>query len=243
MADRFKKFLQKVLPPFLADIIKKINRQRIKYYGLERLDFKIERYLNYDRGYYVELGANDGITQSNTAYFEKFRDWKGILIEPTPHNYLRCLKNRSSANRIYCNACVSFDYPDKFVELEFSNLMSTPLNLESDIPNGIEHAKSGIKYLDEGEKTFTFGALAATLNSLLVTSNAPNVIDLLSLDVEGAEIEVLKGIDHSKFRFKYICIECRDEGKMKSYMKNIGYEYVEKLSVRDFLFRDINFKQ
>lgn len=44
------------------------------YFGLNELDRKIEKYMDYDNGFYVELGANDGIRQSNTYYFEKIAD-------------------------------------------------------------------------------------------------------------------------------------------------------------------------
>lgn len=236
---KFKKQVKKFIPPIIMDYISKFNRWRVKYYGLDYLDRRLEKYLNYTNGFYVELGANDGITQSNTAYFEKNKGWHGVLIEPTPHNYLKCLKNRSPKNNIYCNACVSFDYAEKFVEIAFSNLMSTPLNLESDVKDGISHANSGIKYLEDGERTFTFGAVAKTLNSILEFSKAPTVIDFLSLDVEGAEIEVLKGVNHDKYKFKYICIECRDEIKMSRYMKSQNYILLEKLSDRDYLYKNI----
>ena len=46
-----------------------------KYYVLNELDRKIEQYIDIDNGYFVELGANDGVSQSNTLYFEKSRAW------------------------------------------------------------------------------------------------------------------------------------------------------------------------
>jgi hypothetical protein len=81
-----------------------------KYFSLNQLDRKLEKYLDYDDGYFVELGANDGVTQSNSLYFEKYRNWRGLLVEPATRNFLKCLKNRSPRDSIYCAACVSFDY-------------------------------------------------------------------------------------------------------------------------------------
>ena len=208
------------------------------YYGLNGLDEKLEKFVNYDNGFFVELGANDGITQSNTLFFEKFRNWRGVLIEPTPHNYLKCITNRSKTTKVFCNACVSFNYTEKFVEIVYSNLMSTPTGLESDIPDSKKNANAGLRFLDPGHVNFSFGAVARTLNSILIESDAPRLIDLLSLDVEGAEIEVLKGLDHNQFRFKYILVECRDDAKIISYMDSINYEYVSKLSHMDLLFKN-----
>lgn len=209
-----------------------------KYFGLDDLDKKIERYLDFDNGFFVELGANDGISQSNTLYFERKRGWTGVLVEPTPHNFLKCLANRDIDTQVFCCACTSFEYPHRFVEMAFANLMSTPLGLESDVADPLAHAEEGKKFLAPTDRVFTFGALARPLNEVLVEADAPARIDLLSLDVEGAEIEVLKGIDHTRFRFRYICIECRDLGRIEGYLRPLGYALVEQLSHHDYLFRD-----
>lgn len=211
---------------------------RGKYTGLNQLDRKLEKYVNYDNGYFVELGANDGVTQSNSFYFEKYRNWQGLLVEPAPQNFLKCRKNRSKRNFIYCAACVSFDYDREFVRIAYSNLMSTPVSLESDIPDPRAQAKLGSQFLRNDETMFEFGALARTLNSLLLDANAPKLIDFLSLDVEGAELVVLQGVDHQIFRFKYLLVECRDFSRLNTYLEEHSYHFVEKLSGQDYLFAD-----
>jgi FkbM family methyltransferase len=214
------------------------KKQTSKYHSINDLDKKIEKYLNHDSGFFIELGANDGVNQSNTLYFERHKNWNGILIEPIPHNYLLCRKNRSAASHVFCCACTSFEYKEKFVEIIYSNLMSTPLGLESDIDNQAEHATIGKQFLNKTDDNFRFGAVARPLNDLIIESKAPKLMDLLSLDVEGAEIEVLKGIDHKTYRFKYLCIECRSKDKLMEYLSGVGYDFVENLSVHDYLFKN-----
>ena len=209
---------------------------RGKYFSLNQLDRKLEKYVEYDNGYFVELGANDGVTQSNSLYFEKYRNWRGLLVEPAPQNFLKCRQNRSVDSSIYCAACVSFEYDQEFVRIAYSNLMSTPVSLESDIQDPHAHAQLGDQFLGRGETVFEFGAVARTLNYLLLDAKAPNTIDFLSLDVEGAELEVLKGIDHQTFRFKYILVECRDFPRLDVYLVSHGYRFVEALSGQDYLF-------
>jgi hypothetical protein len=102
----------------------------------------------------------------------------------------------------------------------------------------MSHAESGKQYLEFTDEVFTFGSVAKTLTDILRTAKAPRSIDFLSLDVEGAEIEVLKGIDHTAYRFKYMCIECRDIAKLTDYLALLGYDLKEKLSVHDYLFAD-----
>lgn len=52
-------------------ILTKILKKIFGSYSLNFLDIKMLRYLNYDNGYFIECGANDGIRQSNTLYYEK----------------------------------------------------------------------------------------------------------------------------------------------------------------------------
>jgi len=210
-----------------------------KYHGLNGLDRKLERYVDYDGGFYVELGANDGVTQSNSLYFEKHRNWSGLLVEPSPHNFLKCSENRSPRNHILCAACVSFDYKPEFVRMTYSNLMSTAQGLQTDIADPVAHARSGRQFLRPREPVFDFGALARPLNDLLVESQAPKTIDFLSLDVEGAELEVLKGIDHEAYRFKYILVECRALPDMQAYLSSQRYRHVENFSAQDYLFTSV----
>jgi FkbM family methyltransferase len=218
----------------IKSLAKRLLRGR--YFSLNQLDRKLEKYVDYDNGYFVELGANDGVTQSNSLYFEKYRNWRGLLVEPTPQNFLKCRQNRSTRNSIYCAACVSFDYSQEFVRIAYSNLMSTPVSLESDIQDPRAHAELGDRFLSSGETVFEFGAVARTLNSLLLDANAPKQIDFLSLDVEGAELEVLKGVDHQAFRFKYLLVECRDFARLSAYLGKHGYRFLENLSEQDYLF-------
>ena len=207
-----------------------------KYFGLNGLDQKLEKYLDFNDGFYVELGANNGVDQSNTFYFEKYRGWKGVLVEPTLHNFFACRKNRSPKNKFYCNACVSFDYGEKFVEIIYSDLMSISVGLDSDINDSIAHSLEGKKFLPYFEENISFGAIARPLNSILLEANAPKVIDFLSLDVEGVELEVLKGINHQEIRIKYLCIESRSFDVLNDYVAGLGYVFIEKLSPHDYLF-------
>ena len=57
------------------------------------IDMMLEDKLPHRDGFYVELGANDGVF-SNSYYFEVNKGWKGVLIEPAPNLYLSCVKRR-----------------------------------------------------------------------------------------------------------------------------------------------------
>jgi FkbM family methyltransferase len=259
---QLRRFALLLLPPLVVDAIRALRRPAYraepaasavtaapasvagpapcsavrKYWGLHDLDHQIEKYLDFDSGYYVELGANDGRLSSNTLYYEQFRNWRGVLIEPAPNLYLKCRKNRSGQNQIVCAACVSFDYKDEFVKIIYSDSMSVTLNVETDVGDGMAHAELGRQFLKPWETVFTFGAVARTLSSILLEASAPHVIDFLSLDVEGAELEVLKGVDHKAFKFRYMLVECRDIGRLQSYLEPLGYRLLERFNENDYMF-------
>jgi len=208
------------------------------YWGLNELDRQIEKYLDFDGGYFVELGANDGRFQSNTLHYEQSRGWRGVLVEPSPELCRRCRENRSPRDHIANAACVSFGYAEKTVRLLYSNAMSVSLDVETDIGDPAAHAELGRQFLGSDETVFEFRAPARTLNSILLEANAPPRIDFLSLDVEGSEIEVLKGIDHEAFRFRYMLVECRDIARLTNYLGPLRYHLVENFNEHDYLFAD-----
>ena len=117
-------------------------------------------------------------------------------------------------------------------------MMSSSIGLETDINNPQNHALIGKQFLERDEDNFNFGAIANQLNNILLKANAPKQIDFLSLDVEGAEIEVLKGINHNEYRFKFICIESRSIEKITDYLSINNYLMIEKLSHHDYLFKN-----
>lgn len=221
-----------------SDAIRKEIFSKGNYYSLNSLDQKIEKYLDFDEGYFIELGANNGIKQSNTLYFEVNRNWQGILIEPVLHNFMKCKHYRSSQNYYSCSACVSFEYKKPFVNLIYADLMTTPINVESDIESPHNHTNSCLenRYMDKEHCLVEFMAPAETLDAILKNANAPKIIDLLSLDVEGGELEVLRGVDLDKYQINNILCEVRDISKVEEYLSTYGYSLKEKLSKHDYFF-------
>jgi len=51
---------------------------RYSHLALNDLDQKLKRYLDFENGFFIEAGGNDGLTQSNTYWFERFRGWRGF---------------------------------------------------------------------------------------------------------------------------------------------------------------------
>ncbi len=243
MRNNIRKQLRSLVGQELFNNFTKFAKRRKKYktgiFSRDGISQKLESYLPHRDGYYVELGANDGAHESNSYYFELKKGWRGTLIEPSPKQFHSCALLRGKNNRVFCNACVPFDYSDKYVEMRYANAMTTSESLPSDIPDKEEFYQRSLKWMQPGELPFAFGAVAATLTSLLEKAEAPNLMDFLSLDVEGAESSVLDGLDHSRYRFKYMVIECRDINRLEAQLETAYYRLIEKVTHHDYLFENL----
>jgi FkbM family methyltransferase len=226
----------------LFRLYSKLTRKEFSF-SINNIDRRISSFYqdNVSPKFFVEIGANDGISQSNTKYLELYANWRGILIEPIPSVFKKLTNNRSTKNIFENTACCSFEYTSSSMSLIYANLMSITLDGLSDIVDRHEHAKIGATTLSPGDSTYLLRVPAVTMNSILISNNAPKRINFLSLDVEGSELEVLKGIDFSEFTFEYICIESRDFDSINGYLVERGYHFSEKLTSgithSDYLFR------
>lgn len=227
----------------LPDIIEYLKFWKIRIFNGSRfsindIDKKLGSYLSYDGGYYVELGANNGFSQSNTAFLNFRRNWRGVLIEPSLSNFLKCLFYRKKGNTCFCAACVPFDFDSRFVEIDYGNLMSLAPTLVRDIDDATAHIQTSRQFEGVALPTSVkFGAVARTLTDCLLEANAPPLIDFLSLDVEGAELSVLQGVDFERFKFKFILVEARNFLAISEYLENFGYKFEAKMSHHDYFFK------
>ena len=185
-----------------------------KFNALNNLDKKLLKYINYNNGFYIECGANDGVDQSNTWHLEKFKNWHGILIEAHAETFNELKKNRNKNNILINNFLVSNKYKSKIVNISNNDLISK------------------FSTTNEGSSLST----PITLTEVLKKSNVPKLIDLFSLDVEGYEFEVLEGIDFENYKFKYFLIETNNFDKLNSYLIAKKYKFIDKLSNHDYLF-------
>ncbi|AYV75153.1 MAG: FkbM family methyltransferase [Terrestrivirus sp.] len=155
--------------------------------------YVLQKYQHKKNGFFVEVGACDGIYLSNTYLLETQYDWKGICIEPIPHWFNECVKNRP--NSICIQDAV---YSENDLTLEFNIA-------DSHVLSGITaHVDKHVHSLNGGRK---INVNTKTLTWILDAHNAPQFIEYLSLDTEGSEFEVLKGINFDKYKFGIIDIE------------------------------------
>lgn len=211
-----------MLQPFLRTLkIKRYCR-----FGLNGLDQKLERYLDFNNGFFVEAGANNGLLQSNTYYLAAIRGWSGVLIEPCPELYDACKKNRPEA-KVVPAALVSSNYSEDTISLEFAGLMTAVHEEEHNTHYCNQRIEIGrlIHGLGDG---YSFEASARTLSSIL-DECVEREIDFMSLDLEGFEAKALMGLDLLRHRPRLLLIEVRDRQEIESIIGDF-YELIEVMA-------------
>ncbi len=178
----------------------------------------LKYYNNKKNGYFVEIGAADGVNFSNTSLLEKEYGWTGICVEPIPHIYNNCLKNRPKS------ICINKAIYSKSNEQVIFSIANNNTFL-----SGISNHIDCHKYTVYANNTDIF-VTTITLTDLLDQYKAPEFIEYLSIDTEGSELEVLKGIDFNKYKFGLIDIEHNYIEPRRTQMRELllskGYEYI-----------------
>jgi FkbM family methyltransferase len=213
-----------------------VGSDRYSHPALDDLDRKLLAYLPERDGVFVEAGAFDGYWQSNTYWFERFRQWSGVLVEPIPHLADQARRERPSSQVFSC-ALVGEDFPDEHVRMRFGGTMSI---LMPDSAGGSERALAHAEHgaLIALAESYDLEVPTRTLSSVLDEAGVTDV-DLLSLDVEGHEPDVLRGLDFTRHAPRYILVEILDD-ELKPLIDaalRSNYDCVERFSGRDYLFK------
>ena len=205
---------------------------RYSHFAINDLDYKLAAHIPCRNGVFIEAGANDGLTQSNTYWFERFRGWRGILIEPVPMMAAACLRNRPRATVI--NSALVSSEITKSVRMQTAHLMAFVSKSFARPEDEQHHLRTAIE-VQQLESVMEIEVTARTLSSILLELDVTR-IDLLSLDVEGYEVEVLKGLDTALHRPRFILVET---GRLPDVLEALEGRYiaVDQLSHHDHLLK------
>jgi FkbM family methyltransferase len=208
-----------------------LGSDKYSRFALNDLDRKLRKYCDHRGGFFIEAGANDGRSQSNTYWLERFRGWRGLLVEGVPELAAAARRNRPRATVV--NAALVADASVKEVTMKTANLMSIVKGARGSDASDEAHVRSGAE-VQRGVEVREIRVPARTLTSIL-DELRPSRIDLFSLDVEGYELEVLKGLDLARHRPRYILVETAQIEKVDALLGG-AYERVDQLSVHDHLY-------
>jgi len=174
---------------------------------------------------FLEFGATDGISLSNSYMLEKNLGWTGVLAEPSPQWHAKLKNNRP--NTIILTDCIWKSSGEKLdffvsdvgilstlVDFKHNDLSSMPNNTEARIKNG------------KVVKVET-----VSINEVMETNFNGNSPSYVSIDTEGSEYEILNSLDFEKYRPIVFTIEhnfTNLQNKIDAFMVSKGYVRVFK---------------
>lgn len=213
----------------LGQTKQELKWRKIKNFAAPELRPHLETLLNFRNGFYVEIGSNDGRSFSNTFHLEFQQNWRGILIEPILQKHFESKIHRQGSKNIFIyGACVEENYTEESVKLFYSNLMTSSGDGEAQL-----WAEKGQDFLSNGELVQPFWAPSVKLSRIFKNHDIHS-IDFLSLDVEGAELNVLNGINWDEVKIELILIETPSNSVSIELLKQKGYKHIVDLGFNHF---------
>jgi len=190
-------------------------------------DLLVSQLLGHKRnGVFMDIGANDGVTISNSLYFEGQLGWTGLAVEPIPAVFA-LLKNNRTCNTL--QGCIT-PRAGKATFLEMTgapNMLSTLTAHNTGltarrIRKNARRQNAAVREIEV--ECFTFQSL---IEKYQITE-----IDFLSIDTEGGELEILESIDFDQCRVRVVSVENNYfTGKIRAYMEQSGFLYVGTFKV------------
>jgi hypothetical protein len=160
-------------------------------------------------GFFVEIGAGDGVRISNTYLLEKL-SWQGIIVDPVNYNsenikLRKCIKDNRAV------------YSKSGLKLPFLAMEPIPESeLQAENFSGLlEHIREDFKTLPNK----IIDVETISLNDLLKQYNAPNKIDYISIDTEGSEFKIISNFDFNKYDVEIFTIEHNHSNFRKDVIK------------------------
>lgn len=192
-------------------------------------DYIKERFFkNKNDGYFVNIGANDGVTFDNTLMFENI-GWCGVCIEPNPIIYAKLIKNRKC---VCYNVCLSnSNGVVDFLKIDGHSEMLSGI-LECYDPRHLERVDRELSMYGGSKEVIQIES--KTFDCITKTTN----IDYVSLDVEGAEMVILDTIDFNKYNISILSIENNfNDDRLRVYMEARGYIFDREMFADNIFYK------
>lgn len=198
-----------------------------------RMDRRIAALFGNRRGgVFVEAGAADGLDQSNTLYLERRLGWTGLLVEPGRDQFEHCrrVRRRSIVERCVLGPFARSGESMTVLENRLTSIVRE--SREASLVDFDRHVRDISADGAVGEETVPCKALGDLLDR-----HGIRHVDIFSLDVEGAEIFVLEGLDLDRTHISYLLIETHDLPRLKAWLTG-RFDLVAAWSESDYLFRN-----
>ena len=188
-------------------------------------------------GFFLEVGAYNGFSESVSLRFEKDLKWRGLLIEPNPVHF-KYLKRNRPRNICLNSICLSKDFLNKKLYIKNLNQMSYIVD-DEDKSYFNHYPVEKIQNLAKETYSGNFEKISCKVETLqdIFKNYDIKKIDLAIIDVEGSEMELLKGIEFSEVDIEYFCIETYNFIELDTFMKRKNYRFIKKIHREDYVYK------
>jgi FkbM family methyltransferase len=186
-----------------------------------------EFFQNSKKKFFLDIGCNQPKFLNNSYYLEKYLDWDGLAFDPISTYEMQWKEHRSA--KFILTALGSSSRDEEFIEIDncqdWGNMMS---GLKDHVRE--EDLKMGYK---------SYIVKVSPLSQILNTLNIEK-IDFASMDVEGAELDILEGLDFSRHSPDVLLIEnyagLSGSDSLRKYLIERGYRYHARIWTCDDVF-------
>ena len=184
-------------------------------------------------GFFIEIGAYDGIIGSNCYHFERFLNWDGIAIEPSNVQFEKLKRNRKC--KVLNNAI-----SDEVKEVEFIEVIEG-LTQMSGINDRFFKRNIDIISTNQPSKTKSVSLKTITFDEIVPKNRD---IDYLSIDIEGGEMNLLKSIDFKINNIKVVSVENNvpKEQNFKNFFEEVNFTYLDRIGQDEIFYNNEYFK-
>ncbi len=179
-------------------------------------------------GYFIEVGAYDGLSMSVTYVFEAL-GWTGLLVEPTPARAEACRVNRPRSRVVHA-ALGAPGHPPTATFLVGSTKARPGEVSGGDMLSHLQGSTDHASRSDSSRRFTSITVPLTTLSAALGDLNAP--IDFASIDVEGGEWSLIRGLDFAKHQPRVMLVEQGegerggDSPQITDHLRANGYDYL-----------------
>ncbi len=188
---------------------------------------------NKRNGFFVEIGAYDGIDGSNCYHFERYLNWDGIAIEPSNSQFEKLQKNRR------CKL-MNYAVSEESKEVEFIDVIEG-LTQMSGINNSFFERNKNIILNNRESKTRSINIKTITFDQVVPKNTK---IDYLSIDIEGGEMALVNSINYNDYDIKVITVENNvpETQNFKNFFESKNFLYFDRVGQDEIFYNSKFFK-
>ena len=185
-----------------------------------------------EKCFYVDIGANDGLIVSNTAYFDMDLGWDGICVEPHPRAFEDLEKNRPRS--INLNMCASVE--DNEVDFLVVNGHAEMLSGIYDNYHPDHRSRIDSEIQRHGGSKELIKVKSRPLKEIFEEYSVTKV-DYLSIDTEGSEYDILCSIDFDAVDVRVITTENSSRSDIRTFLEGKGFVFATQCCADEIYYK------